>query len=210
MTAEQVLGIAQTATEMLSAAPPAAPAAPPKPTFELDDAEYMTGAQFKRAIAAQPVDTTGIRLAADANLGIVRQQYSADFTRFGVEIDQLIAQVPQHLRTLDNLTRVVKMVRSDHVDEIAAERAQQLAATIAPTLRPTGGGAPTAPVSREASLEYEKIPDEWKARARAANLTEDTVAEFCRANDMTPAQFYKQFDTPRNRIVEDVAHRRQA
>lgn len=213
MTAEQILGIAQTATDMLTQTQ--APAAPPPPTpsFDIADDEYMTGAQYKQAMAAQraqPVDDTAVRMAADANLSIVRSQYANDFAKYGSEINTLLAQVPTNLRTLDNIQRVVKMVRSDHVDEIAAERAQQLASTMASTLRPTGGAGATASVSRDASLEYDKIPAEWRERARAAKITEETVREFCQANGMTPAQFYKQFDTPMNKIVEDVSVRKQA
>ncbi len=208
MSAEQVLGIAQTATDMLQAPPPAAaPATPPPSSFDVADDAYMTGADYKRALASQRPDTTALDLAASGNVAHVRTQHAATFAKYGGEIDALIARVPAHLRTIDNLTQCVRMVRSDHVDEIAAERAQQLAATIAPTLRPTGGGSAPAPVSREASLESEKIPQEWKDRARAAKITENVVDEFCRANDMTPAQFYKQFDTPANAIVSEVRQR---
>lgn len=214
MNAEQILGIAQTATDMLSQREPvsAAPVAPAPTAFDVADDEYLTGAQVKRMLSdrATPVDDTAVRLAADANLGIVRNQFAQDFAKYGPEISALVAQVPSNLRTIDNLTRVVKMVRSDHVDEIAAERAQQLASTMASTLRPTGGASASASVSREYSLESEKIPPEWKERARAAKITEETVADFCRANDMTPAQFYKQFETPMNKIVEDVSVRRHA
>lgn len=212
MTAEQILGIAQTATDMLSSVPAAAPTVAPQPSvFDVGDDEYVSGAQLKRYFNERPAtDDVAIRLAGDASLGIVKQQFAQDFARYGPEIDALIARVPSNLRTIDNLQRVVKMIRSDHVDEIAAERAQQLAATMAPGLRPTGGGAPLAPVSREHSLESEKIPPEWKERARAAKITEDTVAEFCRANDMTPIDFYKQFDSPRNRIAEEISRTRSA
>lgn len=204
MTAEQILGIAETSVQMLQAPQaPAAPAAPAAPVIA--DDEYMTGRQFREALsAARPTDDTAVRLAADANVSIVRNQYAADFAKYGAEIDTLLAQVPINLRTIDNVARVVKMVRSDHVDEIAAERAQQLAATMTQTLRPSGGGATAAPVSRDASLESEKIPQEWKDRARAAKIDENTVADFCRANGMTPAAFYKQFDTPMNMIVQDI------
>jgi hypothetical protein len=214
MTAEQVLGIAQTATDMLqtNVAPPQPPAAPAPAAHDVGDDEYMTGRDFRRALEAQRAtpDMTAVTLAADANLSIVRGQFAQDFGRYGGEINALIDRVPANLRTIDNLRRCVNMVRSDHVDEIAAERAAQLAATIAPTLRPTGGGSAPAAVSREHSLESEKIPDAWKARARAANITEGTVSEFCRANGMSEADFYKQFDTSPNAIVGDVSQRRMA
>lgn len=212
MTAAEVLSVAQTTTDILSgngAAPAAAPE-PAAPAYTIADDEYLTGAQFKQAIAASRGEDAGLRMAADANLGLVKQAHAADFAKYGTEINALIAQVPANLRTIDNLTRCVKMIRSDHVDEIAHERAQHLMSTAAPTLRPNGGGGAPAPVTRESSLESEKIPQEWKERARAARITEDTVSDFCRANGMTPAQFYKQFDTPMNNIVGEVSQRRQA
>lgn len=214
MTAEQILGIAKTAVDMLngSAAPPA-PAAPAAPAFDVADEEYLTGAQVKRLLAAQrgaPDADPGVQMAADANLAFVRREFASDFSKWSGEIDALIARVPANMRTIDNLTRVVKMVRSDHVEEIAAERAQQLATTLAPTIRPTGGGSASAPVSPEYSLESEKIPAEWKERARAAKITEDTVRQFCYANGMTVEAFYKQFDTPANAIIGDVSQKRNA
>ncbi len=193
---------------MAPPAPAAAPAAPAPSAFDVADDAYLTGADFKRALAARQPDTTAVTLAASGNVAHVRREHAAIFAKYGPEVERLIASVPPELRTVDNLTQCVRIVRSDHVDEIAAERAQQLVSTMAPTLRPTGGGSAPASVSREASLESEKIPAEWKERARAAKITEETVADFCRANGMTPAQFYKQFDTPANAIVGEIGRKR--
>lgn len=195
-----------TALQTPAAAPaPAAPAG-----FDFADDDYISGAQLRKVLAANANGGQAVELAASANVGILRQQFANDFAKYGREIDALVAQVPTHLRTLDNLTRVVKMVRSDHVDEIAHERAQQLVSTMDPTLRSTGGGAPPVPASRENTMEAEIIPPDWKRRALAAGITDRIVEEFCRSNDMPPVEFYKQFATPMNRIVEDVSTRRNA
>ena len=200
MTGDQIAAIAETSINMLQApSAPAASSAPAAPNFA--DDEYLTGAQFRAAMAtATQPDPAVAQMVADANLAIVRNQNASEFAKYGGEINALIARMPANQRTIDNLQLAVKMIRSDHVDEIAAERAQQLAATMTSTMRPTGG-APSAPVSPDASLESEKIPAEWKERARAAKITNNVVADFCRANGMTPLQFYKQFDTPMNNIV---------
>lgn len=206
-TAEEVLGIAEALADMVQAGgAPAAPAAPAAPSFNDDD--YLTGAQVKQLLATRQPDTSGVELAASANVSIVRSQYAALFAKYGPEIDAMIARVPQNLRTIDNLAQCVKLVRSDHLDEIVAEESTRRASEMAPTFRSTGSGAPPAPASREYSLESDKIDPEWKKRALANGVTESTVAEFCRGNDMTPEAFYKQFDTPFNRIVEDVSTRR--
>lgn len=201
MSSEQILGIAQALAEVHTPEP--THVAPPPPAFDIADDDYVSGRDFKRLMAerTQPVDTTAITLAADANLSIVRSRYARDFERYGAEINDMLTQVPHNVRTLDNLERVVKMVRSDHLDEIAREQAQQIVAGMEPTIRSTGAGSSPAPISREFSLESDKIDPEWRKRALANGITERTVDEFCRANDMTPEAFYKQFDKPLSPIV---------
>lgn len=207
-SAEEILGIADALLQAAPAPAPAAPVAPPQPTF--DDNDYLTGAQVKQYIAAQQNNNGAVELAASANLGLLRSQYASDFNKYGHEITAKLSGVPKNLWTLDNLETVVKLVRADHLDEIAQERATQLAANMPGTIRSTGAGSDFPAVNRETSLESEKIPAEWKRRAAAANVTERIVDEFCRANDITPAEFYKQFDTPMTRIVEDIPQRRNA
>ena len=204
MTAEQVLGIADTLATAVEPKP--VEAAPSAPTVADDD--YITGKELKAMLASAGAGAT--ELAASANLGLVRQEHAQDFAQYGAEITALVQRVPPAQRTLDNLRQVVRMVRSDHLDEIVEQRASQRASAMAPTLRSTGGSAELPPVAREYSLESEKIPAEWKRRALAAGVTERVVDEFCRANDMTPEAFYKQFDKPLSRIVEDIPQRRQA
>lgn len=207
-SAEEILGIADALLQAAPVAQPAAPVAPPQPTF--DDNDYLTGAQLKQYIASQQNNNGAVELAASANLGLLRNQYATDFAKYGHEINGMLQNVPKNLWTLDNLERVVKMVRSDHLDEIAQERAVQLAASMPGTIRSTGAGSDLPAINRETSLESEKIPAEWKRRAAAAGVTERVVDEFCRANDMQPSDFYKQFDTPMTRIVEDIPQRRNA
>ena len=97
--------------------------------------------------------------------------------------------------TLDNLETVVKLVKVDHIDELAREHAQQLASQMEPTIRSIGaGGSVSVPIDKAHSLESDKIPVEWKKRALAAGVTENVVREFCQTNEMTVEQFYKQFD----------------
>ena len=214
-TPEEILGIADAAMSILNerkgTVPP--PTAVPEPTtdFGFADEDYITGAQLKQLverIGAPTRDTA--ELAASATLGVARQQFAQDFTKYGAEISGMLATVPKNLWTLDNIGKVVKMVRSDHLAEIIAQERANFTSGMEPTLRSSGAAAPAAPVSRENSLESEEIPAEWKRRASAAGVTERVVDEFCRANDMTPAAFYKQFKTPLNRIVEDIPQRREA
>ena len=211
MTAEQILGVSQTLLETVERGTPDAADTPPPPApdnFGFADDEYVSGAQIKRVLAqlSQP-SGDALTLAASGNERVVRTQHARDFERYGSEINALIARVPANLRTIDNLEQCVRMVRSNHIDDIARERAEQMASEIGATFRSTGAGTPPPPVSREHSLESDKISPAWKARAAKNGVTERTVEEFCRANDMTPADFYKQFDTPANRIVEEISSR---
>lgn len=213
MTAEQILGVSQTLLETVergaadTTPPPTTPVAPTN-DFGFADDEYVSGAQVKRALAqlAAP-QGDALSIAAANSEYIVRQQHAKDFEKYGSEINALIQRVPPHMRTVDNLAQCVRMVRSNHIDDIARERAEQMAAEIGATFRSTGAGTPLPPVSREHSLESDKIPSAWKARAAKVGITERVVEDFCRANDMTPADFYKQFDTPLNRIVEETSQR---
>lgn len=221
-SSEEILGIAKSLVDTFqrtgnapAASAAAAPAAPAPINYADDD--YITGAQLRNILSdaatrsVQPAISQSVDLAASANLGLMRQQYAKDFQRYGPEITQRLATVPKTMWTLDNLETVVKLVRSDHLDELARERASELASSVEPTIRSSGLNA-SVPVSqnKEHSLESERIPVEWKQRAAAAGVTERVVEEFCRANDMTPEAFYAQFDKPMSRIVEDTPRRREA
>lgn len=210
MTSEQVLGISQTLLETVEArdtVPPITQAAPVSEfAGDFADDEYVSGAQIKRVLAK--LGSGGgdaMNLAASGNEAVVRQQHASDFTKYGNEINALIARVPAHLRTVDNLAQCVRMVRSNHIEEIARERAEQIASETGATFRSTGAGTPPPPVSREHSLEAEHIPAEWKARAAKNGITEATVRDWCRANEIAEKDFYAQFKL--NPIVAELSQK---
>jgi hypothetical protein len=201
-TAAEVLNIGAYAIDTLQSAPtPAAPAAPAAPAFRDDD--ILTGADLRRALEAVPRDTAPLDLAATAVLGVAQQQFASDFAKWGGEISGMLARVPKTQWTLDNIKQVVRMVRADHVDEIANDLVTQRINAMEPTLRPNGSAAPLPPVTREHSLDADNIPQEWKDRARQAGINETMVQSFAAANGMTVQAFYEQFKTPMNRIVEE-------
>lgn len=189
---------------------PAAPA----PQATVADDDYLTGKDVRHLIqqaveqAARqiaPQMQTSTDLASSAALGVVRTIHKKDFDRYGPEIAAKLQTVPRHLWTLDNLETVVKLVRSDHIPELAREEAQQLVSQMEPTIRSSGGGSTPVPQTTIGqSLDSEKISPEWKARAQKAGITEETVKEFCAGGEMTVEEFYKQFDTPRTMIVSEI------
>jgi hypothetical protein len=203
--------LAVTRTLMASVAKPFQPQAPPQPQYQapapvastaIDLEGYVTGAQAQAiqrdALARfESGNATAIDLAASGNLGIVQQMFASDFAKFGPEIMTELAHVPKTSWSVDNLKRIVKFVKSDHLDEIAGERAQQLAQQMEPTMRSIGGaGSAPVPTTQPDGFkaQWEKLPPEWRAKAEKEGITETVVEEFCRGNEgMTPQDFFKQF-----------------
>jgi hypothetical protein len=93
------------------------------------------------------------------------------------------------------LHRVVKLVKADHVEDIANEIASRRLSELEPTFRSTG--AASAPVSSrepELTLKSEKLPADYRERLAKVNMTERDLDDFCRANDMTREQWFGQFE----------------
>lgn len=207
-TADEILGLATTLYGVAqrfnqqgvvpSAPAPAAPAYAPPPAPEpLVDNDFVTGGAVRSYVdqqAAYVQQSLAQTMQANAALALTmaRQQHADTFRRYGPEIESELARVPVHLRTLDNLTTIVDVVRGRHVNELAEEKARELAATLAPTLRSNGAGGPAAPSSAP-SLSHANVPDAWRQKALAVGLDDAQIADFAKANGMTVETFYKQF-----------------
>lgn len=120
---------------------------------------------------------------------LAQSQYAGDFQRWGPEINGHLAQIPMERLTLDNIEKVVKFVRGNHVDEIAQEKARQLLATGALGERSTGANG--VPVGTN-GLEMQKLPGEYKALMEKHGLTESQVRDFCHKNGMSLEQWVGQ------------------
>ena len=127
---------------------------------------------------------------ASVALGMVQQKYQKDFDRYGPEIHGIIASIPVEGRSLDVLERAVKLVRADHVDELATEQAQRLVTQMVPTVRPTGGAALESAPTTNLSVSNEALPAVWRDRAKAAQLSDREVAEFCHATGTPIDKFF--------------------
>jgi hypothetical protein len=209
-TAEEVLGIAEKLTGVVqtyvqtNAPLPTQPAptynvpTPTAPTFDPDsyiqrrDMETLAPRMIQDTVA--PQFKSLYENLAQSNLETVKRSNAVIFEKYGPEVYSYLAKVPIEQRTVDNLTTIVKLVRADHVDELASEIASRRVAEMEPTLRSNGSPAvPVATQEQKYTLQSDAIPQDWKDRAATAGLTEQAVEEFCRANDMTKAQFYSQF-----------------
>lgn len=208
-TATEVLSLTQRLVERFTPPVAQAPAPVPSPApqvFGPDD--YVTGGQMQQAFTqyVQPDVQSAQDLAASAVYSFAQMKHQKEFSKYGPEIAQRLAGVPKKMWTLDNVETVVKLVKADHFADYQAEWETENRAKVEATIRSggVGGSPPVAQQDKQNSLESEKIPVEWKTRAAKAGVTESTVREFCALNDMTPEQFYKQFETPTNAIVAEV------
>jgi hypothetical protein len=155
----------------------------------------------------QPALQQSTDLAAGGIYAAMQARHPQAFQKYGPEIQQELAKVPKTYWTLDNLETVVTLVYGRHRDDYAREEAQRLVSHMEPTIRPTGGGSGPVPAQSEQKnpFESESVPADWKVRAKDAGITEATIREFCQANDMTPEDFWKQFDnSPRQPMVAEI------
>lgn len=184
----------------LAPTPQAAPAQPQAaPSFA--DTDYVTGADL-RTIQQQALSQVGNQFnsVAEQNARIAYGMISRDpayadtFRHYGPEIHATLASVPKQSWTLDNLETVVNLVRGKHVNEIVARERAQFVATMEPSMRASGAaGTGPASTTHSSPMENEKIPADWRERAKRQGIDERTIREFAYANDMTEEAFYKQW-----------------
>lgn len=159
-----------------------------------DDEQYVVGKDVKRIVQqvqAQSMqgDPIARQLAAQNVWGIIQIQRADDFKRWGMEIQAEAGKLPIEHWTLDNLTTIVNIVRSRHVDELARETAERLISEAHPTIRSGTGGSGSGPLTTQRSLADENLPKDWVDKAKALGITESTVKEFCAMANITPEQY---------------------
>jgi hypothetical protein len=197
MSAEEIHGIAQAQAAALNR--PVQVQAPQVSRFDLDninDEDYVDGKRFKqiaRAFANNPntVDYGARQQAAGALLATVEMRRAEDFRRWGLEIRQELVKLDPGNWTLDNLNIVVDIVKSRHIDELAAEKAQRLVSESHPTIRSGAGGSGPGVPYRQLNMDSEGVPKEWASAARAAGISEQQVWEFCQQAGITEEQYYR-------------------
>jgi hypothetical protein len=228
-TASEVLGIAEQQNSVIrsyiNTGPPPQQPQPQQPYTNqygsyvppvqqdpgFNQTEYVTGADIQRLApkliqdAVNPQLTAVIDMTAQGNLAHVQRDNAAIFQKYGPEVNIKLANVPKNLWTVDNLRTVVNLVKADHVEELASEIASQRFAGLGAELR--SNGSPTPPVAQpepKNTLQSNEIPQDWKDRAAKAGLTEQTVDEWCRANEISREQFYSTFG---NTVITEVSRK---
>lgn len=208
-SATEILQLTQQLVEDRVRGQQAPPPAPSAPAPAAGDDDYVTGRDLRamRQSAAQEFGTTLEGIAnqnAQTAYNIVKRDHKDTFSKYEPEIVQVLGRVPRNQWTLDVVENAVKFVRGNHVDEIAEEKARHLAAQMEPTIRSTGsGGSAPVPRSPDHSLESDKLPDAWKAHAKAAGIGERELQELCWAQGLSPEEFFAQFDKG---LVTDAIH----
>lgn len=189
------------------AAPPPPPPAPASTPIADDD--YLTGRQFRDAVN-QYGQNMGTALSgayervAELALDRLRSNYPTDFQKWGGEILSKIQSLPLHLRTLDTMETIVKLVRSEHLDEIAQMRAQELVSSGNLTLRSNGsaGGYPGGSGPGN-PLESEKLDAGLRARLQRQGVTLETVREFCAKNGQTVESWLADAEKAGSGVIVD-------
>lgn len=198
-TAEEILGIAQGLIEANQR--PIQVQAQPQPMsrFDMDiaDDDYVDGKKLKdmvrRMAAFNPntLDYGARQQAAQALLATVEMRRGDEFRRWGPEIRSELSKLDPGAWTLDNLNIVVDIVKSRHIDELAAEKAQRLVNESHPTIRSGAGGSASGTPYRQPTLQDDDVPKEWRQAAQAVGITEQQVWEFCQAAGISEEQYYR-------------------
>lgn len=162
--------------------------------FDLPDDEFLTGRQVRgilNQMASQPgpVDNEARAQNAANAWGMAEIKHPDEFKRWGQEIRNEAAKLPVQYWNLDNLSQIVRIVRSNHIEELAAEKAQRLINESHPTIRSGTGGSGSGPLTQQISVEADGVPKGWATQAKAAGITEAEVREFCAQVGITPEQY---------------------
>jgi hypothetical protein len=194
-------------------AQPQSPYTPPQPAAPApvaDDA-YLTGADFGRMAPqyvqqyVQPSLQQMQANVAQTALESVKNdpKFAPVFQKYGHEVYNKLASVDKSLWNVDNLRTIANLVKADHVEEIAAERAQRLFNEQVSTIRSTGAAsAPVSPQQPDLSLKSERLSPEYREKLAAARLTESQLDDFCRNVGMTRAQWFAMAEKTGGIITE--------
>jgi len=214
-TPEEILGIAQQREQYLtSALQQAAQAAYQQPQAQqtpaqVQDDDYLTGKQFKEVVGQYGQGVNSALIGAyqqtyQVALRSLRSEFRKDFDLWGPEIMSKLESLPLHLRNLDTMETVVKLVRSEHLDDLVKDQAQEMLATGNLTLRSNGSGKGYPGTTQSTNpLESEKLPAETRARLARQNVNMETVREFCRMNGITVEQWLADAEKAGSGVIVD-------
>lgn len=160
-----------------------------------DDTAWLTAPAdaFNRGIQNvvqnqfQPTISSLFQQNASTNRQLVAQRYPDVFEKWAPEVDALALQLDPQYRTYENLERIVKMVRSDHNDEIVAQKLDAAVnarlSAMGGQLRPDGSVAPGGPspaAQNSVDLNSAELPEEYRQILAAVNMKPRDLPDFLR------------------------------
>lgn len=217
-TASEILNLSgqmASALQTLANRPQPTPPPPaPRPLAAMADDDIMTAKDVRSLLeqAASPLVTNLQSLQANqaaANVARVRDTHPKLFQKYGHEVDALLANVPIEHRTIDTIENIVKIVRGEHVEDLARELAQDMAQGD-PTLRSNGSHGTNAgysPVSSGRMTESEELPADYRQILKDKGITEETLREFCVSQNITMKEWFDKAKKHRAAIFTDRSQR---
>lgn len=171
--------------------PPQAPQIPSQDDFITRPAEatkqYM---EYLKQTEFQPWQQQTTTAVASTNRALAELQDPDTFKRWGPEVDLTLRQYAPNPEawTVENIKKVAAIVRSNHIDEIAEERARQIAAqrdsqagSAGGTLRPDAIGGMGASAAGSNQLDYTKLPPMYSKVLQRVGVDQQTLDEFLTA-----------------------------
>jgi hypothetical protein len=188
--------LAEVASRNLSAPTPQyqQPQFQPGPYTPPGPDDYLTGAHLQQAgqqylQQAQQFAQPAYEMVASTNLEMVKGKYAKEFAKYGPEIMGTLSRVPKTDWSIDNISRVVKLALVDHLDDLANERAAQIASSQDSALRSTGANGSTIP-SQQAPDQG--LTEQQRETLRRRGITPEAVRSFAAAKGMTEQQWFEK------------------
>jgi len=187
-------GLVQVANAQPQAQYQAAPAAG-LDLSNMDDDQILDVRTARQLLSQQAQPQPDLYLQQNMAQLAYSQARQADPKTFGKYEPEILGQLnllPRTMWNLDTIQRVVRMVRADHIEELASERAEQLAGQRGFGVRTSGSaGHAGGSVNADHSLESDTLPADYRERLKKANVTIEQVREFSRSNGMTVEAWFK-------------------
>ncbi len=199
-TAEELLGLSDQmfqGLQQLASTPPAIQQTPVQSGFQMPgDDDIVDGRTMKAMlaqIAAPQQDPYQQQSLAQLAYGQVRGMEPKVFQKWEPEILRHLNTMDKRMWTVDNINLVVKMVKAEHVEELASERADALIAQKGFSTRTTGA-APNGQghANGEVSLESDELPTDYRDRLKKAGVSMETVRSYCAANGVSVKSWFEQ------------------
>ena len=175
----------------------------PDDWITVGDAErFMSDNQQHREI-----QTAALHTLYDQNLSIFEQnsrlRHPKEWEKWGKEVTTIIERRKQ-TKALEaaDFDEAIQMVRANHIDEIAEERAQQMLTTM-----PASEGAGVVAGTTPENLDNMEIPENWKQMYRENGLIDaqgrptQTTIDSCKKRQISVEKFFKMMEN--HQVVKD-------